>query len=134
MPRLNNKDYTVEELERLLFIINNIIEKRLLLTTHSVPSNIFNIEELKELVKGSEFTNFGEGERIPSPIPWNFKFEMMINPETQEMADIILNAMRSSEVNENIKKRFNAIIREEVNWYIDRVKYFTVKGDTNVLE
>ena len=126
MPRLNNKDYTVEELERLIFIVSGMLDN------HMIPHEV--TDELKVMVEGSVFSNFVEGERKPLAIPWNFKFEMLIVPETKEMSDIILNGMRSSEVNENIKKRFNAMIREEVNWYIDRVKYFMVKGDTNVLE
>ena len=129
MPRLNNKDYTVEELERLIYLASIL----------AVDDNMDNgvdpvTEELKELMKGSQFTNFEEGEQKLLPIPWNFKFEMLINPETIETTNTIRSAMRSVEVNENIKNRFNAIVREEVNWYIDRVKYFLVKGDTNILE
>ena len=86
------------------------------------------------MIEGSNFTNFEGSKFEVDPIPWHFKFEVLINPETIEQSDIISNAMRSSEVNENIKNRFNAIVREEVNWYRDRVKYFMVKGDTNVLE
>lgn len=130
MPRLNNKDYTVEQLERLIYLSSMLaVEAGNIIKPEVDPI----VEEVKELVKGSQFTNFGE-EKIPVPISWNFKFEMLINPQIIETAAIIRNAMRSAEVNENIKKRFNTIVREEVNWYIDRVKYFTVKGDTNVLE
>lgn len=133
MPRLNNKDYTVEELERLIYLSSVLATD---VYTEVDKRNEFDpvVDELKELIKGSEFTNFGEGGKQIAPIPWNFKFEMLMNPETKENADVILNAMRSSEVNENIKNRFLAIVREEVNWYIDRVKYFMVKGDTNILE
>jgi hypothetical protein len=130
MPRLNNKDFTVEELEKLLYYINVVMSEQV------VKSGEIDLvyEEIKELLKGSQFTNFEDGERKPNPIPWNFKFEMLINPETIESANMIRNAMRSAEVNENIKNRFSAMVREEVNWYKDKVKYFMVKGDTNILE
>jgi hypothetical protein len=133
MPRLNNKDYTVEELERLIYYTSVIITE---VSDEVAKANEIDpvIEELKELIKGSQFTNFEEGERKPEPIPWNFKFEMLISPETIETRNTIRNAMRSAEVNEIIKNRFNAIVREEVNNYISRVKFFMVKGDTNILE
>ena len=133
MPRLNNKDYTVEELERLIYLASVLsIDNSLV---HERRNEVDAIcEELKEMIEGSQFTSFVDGERKLEPILWNFKFEMLINPETKEDANTVRNAMRSAEVNENIKKRFNAIVREEVNWYINRVKYFMVKGDTNVLE
>lgn len=130
MPRLNNKEYTVEELERLIYLVNEVM----IVGIRNAEDAINVAGEIKDLVKGSKFTNFEEGEQKPNPIPWNFKFEMLINPETIETANTIRNAMRSLEVNENIKKRFSTIVREETNWYIDRVKYFTVKGDTNILE
>ena len=93
MPRLNNKDYTVEELERLIYIVNDLVMGTIL--NNKVPEAH---KEIKELIAGSQFTNF-EGEKPLVAIPWNFKFEMLINPETQEMADTILRGMRSSEVN-----------------------------------
>lgn len=131
MPRLNNKDYTVEQLERLIYLASVLAID---LGNKVKPNEIDPlVEEVKELIEGSQFTNF-EGDEKPLPIPWHFKFEMLIAPETMETANAIRNAMRSAEVNENIKKRFNAMVREEVNWYIDRVKYFMVKGDTNILE
>ena len=115
----------IEELERLIFIVSGVLNNNML--PHEIT------DELEPIIEGSQFTNFQSS--IPlAPIPWNFKFEMFINPESIETSDVIRNAMRSAEVNENIKKRFNAIVREEVNWYIDRVKYFMVKGDTNILE
>lgn len=132
MPRLNNKDYTVEELERLIFLVSILSTDADLVHTNKNEIDPV-VEEVKMLIAGSQFTSF-EGEKLIVPIPWNFKFEMLITPKTQENAEVILNAMRSSEVNENIKRRFNQIVREEVNWYIDRVKYFMVKGDTNILE
>lgn len=131
MPRLNNKDFTVEELEKLLYYVNVITNEQVVKSGEIDPV----YEEIKDILKGSKFTNFvKEEDRKPEPIPWHFKFEMLIKPETKENADVILNAMHSAEVNNNIGKRFNAIVREEVNWYIDRVKYLMVKNDTNVLE
>jgi len=133
MPRLNNKDYTVEELERLIYLTNNLIHRNLEGVTEIVMDSEDRVE-LEELIKGSQFTNFEEGERKPNPIPWNMRYEFIFMPDSFEQAELIKNAMRSAEVNDNIKRRHRLMIYEEVNWYKDRVKIFMTKGDTNVLE
>jgi len=133
MPRLNNKDYTVDELERLIYLTNNLIYRNLEGVTEVVMDSN-DRAELEELIKGSQFTNFEGGERKPDPIPWNMMYQFIFMPNSFEQAELIENAMRSAEVNENIKRRHSAMVYEEINWYKDRVKIFMTKGDTNVLE
>lgn len=123
MLRLNNKDYTVEQLERLIYLVSVIAKDTAL--------NEVEIKEVKDLIDGTEFVD-NKGGRI-TVIPWSFKFEILIDPKKEEIAQMILNAMRSPEVNESIKHRFSNIVREEVNWYVDKVKYFVSNGEVNML-
>jgi hypothetical protein len=122
MPRLNNKDFTVDELERLIYLINN---------TMYGPTEESTVDEIKALLRG---TTISETPQEPQQIVWNFNFKIGMNPHSFEQGTLIKNAMRSSEVNENIKRRFGSLVYEEINWYQDRVKVFIIKGDSNILE
>jgi len=127
MPRLNNKDFTVEELERLIYLVNVIIAERFY--KDSEPESTY--DELSNLVK---HTTLSETSKEPNAIIWNFTFKMSFHPDSMSQSEVIKNAMRSKEVNEEIKRRFGSLVYEEINWYQDRVKTFMVKGDSNILE
>ena len=125
MPRLNNKDFTVDELERLIYLINNMMYGN---TKDSI------IDEIKVLLKGITLMSDEKLWGNPVPIEWNFKFNLLMPVRDYKHSQLIKNAMRDSEVNEKIKQRFINICYEELNWYQDRVKVFMINGDSNILE
>lgn len=130
MLRLNNKDFTVEELERMIDLVNVVVAERFY--KNSEPEPVY--DELSNLVKYTTLMNDEKLHSEPIPITWNFKFGLVIPTKDYKHSQIIKNAMRDTEVNENIKRRFSNICYEEVNWYQDRIKVFLVKGNSNIME
>jgi len=130
MLRLNNKDFTVEELERMIDLVNVLVAERL--CKNSEPEPVY--DELRNLVKYTTLMNDEKLHNEPTPITWNFKFSLLIPTRNYSHSLIIKNAMRDTEVNENIKRRFSNICYEEVNWYQDRIMVFLVKGNSNIME
>jgi len=122
MLRLNNKDFTVVELERLISLVDDLVDK----------GRVVHLSELKELVKGTTIRN--ETQDKPFPILWNFKFQILMVPTLLKQEQTIKYAMRSTEVNTNIEKRFTAMCREEVNWFINGVDLFNIPGNDSTIE
>jgi len=130
MPRLNNKDFSVEELERLITLVNDLIYRNLE-GVQEVIMDSNDREELKALLKG---TTLGDTPVEPHPVIWNFNFKMEMHPKDAEQSIVVKNAMRSKEVNETINSRFRHIIYEELNRYNDQVRVLMLRGDSNILE
>jgi hypothetical protein len=131
MPRLNNKDFTVEELERLIYLMNDMIHGTIVGCDDALDVESIKVKEIKELLQG---TTLGEIPQEPQQVIWNFNYKVGMYPGSFEQSAMIKNAMRSKEVMENIESRFKKIIYEEMNWYQDRIKVFMIKGDSNVME
>lgn len=122
MPRLNNKDFSEEALERLIFLMNEML--------YGGKSGL---DEIKKLLEGTTLTG-GERNCKPLPIEWNFKFTSVYMPKTAEESARIKMAMRSAEVNECIRRRFSDICRDEMNWYYSGVKGFVMEEDPTIRE
>jgi hypothetical protein len=130
MPRLNNKDFTVEELERLIYLLNKKMDQKKIM-----GEGFDGIDcEVSGLLKGTTLQSPDELHGSTRAIEWGFKFILVMPPMNDGQSVIIRNAMRSVEVNETIKDRFTNIVYEELNRYNDQVRVLMLKGGTNVLE
>lgn len=132
MLRLNNKDFTVEEVERLMSLTNDLINGSIIGCDDALDVKSSEIDALKELLKGTTIRN--ETNDKPFPILWNFKFQFMMVPIDFEMAKAIKYAMWSTEVNQNIERRFSAMCREEIDWFINGVDIFSMPGNDSTFE
>jgi hypothetical protein len=126
MPRLNNKDFTVEELERIIYLLNSVLYQ----SEFSIDKDGVR-DELAGLLKG---TTLADAPQEPHPVIWNFNFKLEMHPQSTEQSIVIKNAMRSKEVNETINSRFRHIVFEELNRYNDQVRVLMLRGDSNILE
>lgn len=104
MIRLNNKDYTEEQLEQLLKKVELGVK------LGDIKDNF-----IEEMVDGMKYEK--EGKQV-YPIGWDFKFSVLFAPRDIEQAKIIKQAMRSPTINEALREKFSQMVRFEINAYI----------------
>src|SRR5574337_730177 len=99
MIRLNNKDFTEEQLEKLLELCQTAI----------------GCGEMSDACADEMKI---EHDTKPMPIEWGFKLNILFVPKRVEDTKTIKEAMRSPFVNEVIRQRFEQIVRFEINSYV----------------